>query len=392
MIIKQTTNILSIAAFGLSFGGDETRLLNQCRLINKDVFNCIICTPQSSPATMAPHFKSANAKIIYFKILPFKLKGFWAPVRLVILSINFLMYAVQLIRTLYKEKIHVIDSRLLGGGIYGLLAKKITGLPVIVTLYHKSELNALAKRFCVYLLRSSDAVVCDSKLRSGELRDWIGSEKPEYLVIPSAIELKFSDDKEMEEIKREKELSGKIIIGQIAGIIPFKGQDLLINAFNVITQKYNNTELWIVGYPRNIDYYNSLIQQAKDLNIAEKIRFISYPGYIGNIFQILDIQVHASRFDSLPNSILEGMSVGKPLIASTVGGIPDVVSHGQTGLLFETDDLQALINCMDQVISDPVLRMRLGEAAQARFDERYSPAFLTKQLENAITQISNITK
>nr|WP_299466668.1 glycosyltransferase family 4 protein [Mucilaginibacter sp.] len=338
---------------------------------------------------MTPHFKNANAKIIYFKILPFKLKNFWAPIRLVILFINFLMYSIQLIRTIYKENIHVIDSRLLGGGIYGLLAKKITRLPVIVTLYHKSELNTIVKRFCIYLLRSSDAVMCDSKMRSDELRDWIGSEKPEYLVIPSAIELKFSDDKEMEEIKKEKEFSGKLIIGQIAGIIPFKGQDLLINAFHIIAQKHNNIELWIVGYSRNVDYYNSLIRQVKDLNIADKVRFISYPDYIGNIFRTIDIQVHASRFDSLPNSILEGMSVGKPLIASSVGGIPDVVSHGHTGLLFDKNDLEALTNCMEQVIGDPDLRMRLGQAAQERFEERYSPVFLTKQLEGAITKISN---
>ena len=386
---KKTINILSIEAYGLSFGGDETRLLNQCRLINKDEFKCIICTPKRPSDTMISHFENANAKIIYFKTLRFKPKKIWAPVRLLILFINFLIYTVQLIRTIYKENIHVIDSRLLGGGLYGVVAKKITRLPVMVTIYHKSELNTLAKRFCVYLLRSSDVVMCDSKMRSDELREWIGSEKPEYLVIPSPIELKFSDDKEMEEIKKENELSGKIIISQIAGIIPFKRQDLLISAFHTIVQKHNNTELWIVGYPRNVDYYNSLIQQVKDLNIADKVRFISYPGYIGNIFRTIDIQVHASRYDSLPNSILEGMSAGKPLVASTVGGIPDVVSHGQTGLLFETDDLRALTRCMEQVISDPDLGRRLGQAAQKRFEERYSPFFLTRQLEDTLTKISN---
>jgi glycosyltransferase involved in cell wall biosynthesis len=386
---KQIINILSIEPYGLSFGGDETRLLNQCRLINKDEFKCIICAPKKSSDTMTPHFENANAKIIYFKTLRFNPKKIWAPVRLFILFINFLIYTAQLIRTIYKENIHVIDSRLLAGGIYGVVAKKITRLPVMVTIYHKSALNTLAKRFCVYLLRSSDVVMCDSKMRSDELREWIGSEKPEYLVIPSPIELKFSDDKEMEEIKREKEFSGKIIIGQIAGVIPFKGQDLLINAFHAIAQKHNNVELWIVGYPRNVDYYNSLIQQVKDLNIADKVRFISYPGYIGNIFRTIDIQVHASRFDSLPNSILEGMSAGKPLIACAVGGIPDVVSHEQTGLLFDTDDLQALTNCMEQLISDPDLRMKLGQAARKRFEERYSPVFLTKQLEGAITKLSN---
>lgn len=386
-MVKKTTNILSIVAFRLSFGGDETRLLNQCRLINQEAFKCIVCAPRSSSATMTEHFKNANAKIVYFKLLPFNLQKFAAPVRMLIMLANFLMYNAQLIRILYKEKIDIIDGRLLVGGIYGLLIKRITGLPVIVTLYHASPLKAFTKKFYLHLLRSSDAVVCDSKIRSDELRDWIGSGRPEYLVIPSAIELKFSDDAEIEQIKREKEIFGKIIIGQIAGVIPFKAQDLLINAFHYITQKHSNTELWIVGYPRNVDYYNSLIEQVNALNIADKVRFISYPGYIGNIFQAIDIQVHASRFDSLPNSILEGMSAGKPLIASKVGGIPDVVSHGQTGLLFEADDLQGLTDCMNQVISNPVLRKRLGQAAKARFDEQYSPAFLTRQLENAITKI-----
>jgi glycosyltransferase involved in cell wall biosynthesis len=386
---KQTINILSIEPYGLSFGGDETRLLNQCRLINKDAFNCIICTPRSSSDNMTLHFENAKAKIIYFKILPFELQNLWAPVRLLILSVNFLMYTFQLVRTIYRENIHVMDSRLLGGGLYGLLAKKITRVPVMVTIYHKSELNKLLKRFCIYLLRSSDAVMCDSKMRSDELREWIGSERPAYLVIPSPIELKFSEDEEMEGIKKEKKLSGKIIIGQIAGIVSFKGQDLLISAFHTIVQKHPNTELWIVGYPKTGDYYDSLLQQVKELDITGKVRFISYPGYIGNIFRAIDIQVHASRFDSLPNCILEGMSAGKPLVAAAVGGIPEMVSHGQTGLLFATGDLRDLTNCMEQVISDPDLCRRLGQAARERFEERYSPFFLTRQLEGALTKISN---
>ncbi|RZK15516.1 MAG: glycosyltransferase family 1 protein, partial [Flavobacterium sp.] len=304
------------------------------------------------------------------------------------IGVNFIMYATQLLRVIYKEKIDVLDGRLLGGGIYGLIAKKVTRLPTIITLYHKSVLKSFGKRFFLNLLGTSDAVICDSKMRSDELKHWIDCQKPKYLVIPSAINLKYSEDKEVEQIIRDKALSGKLIIAQIAGVIPFKGQDLLLSAFYRIAQNHNNIELWIVGYPRDIDYYNSLIEQVQELNIADKVRFISYPGYIGNIFRAIDIQVHASRFDSLPNSILEGMSVGKPLIACEVGGIPELITHGETGLLFEVDNLAALINCIDKLINDTEYRSKLGMAAFERFEERYSPAFLIKQLEDAIIEIT----
>ncbi|MDB5014932.1 MAG: glycosyl transferase group 1, partial [Daejeonella sp.] len=146
--------------------------------------------------------------------------------------------------------------------------------------------------------------------------------------------------------------------------------------------KYKNTELWIVGMIRNEKFFQLLKEKVKELGLQHRVTFLSYPGYIGNIFELVDIQVHASRFDSLPNSILEGMSVGKPLIASEVGGIPDMVIHNKTGLIFNPNDTNSLGNHLDRFVSDDLYRSQLGLAAKERFDQYYSPDFLSLQIEN----------
>lgn len=336
---------------------------------------------------MMSHFKNIDAKIIYITILPFNLKSVWKPLRFFLLLINFVMYSVQLVRILYNNKIDIIDGRLLAGGIYGLLAKKIMGLPVVVTLYQKSDYSFLGS-LCSYLLRSSDVIICDSQMRLDELKEWIGKSKARFLVIPSAIEVKFSDKDELRRMSWYREDKKKIVIGQIASIIPFKGQDLLIDVFGDISALHSMAELWLIGYSRDDIYYDRLQQQACELGIGDKVRFISYPGYIGDVFKMIDIQVHASRFDSLPNSILEGMSLGKALIASSVGGIPEVVDHGLTGLLFEVNDRRALADHLSELIVDEKKRERLGQAARKRFEEGYSPDFLIKQLEDEIADLT----
>ena len=389
IMMKKKINILSIHSTGLAFGGDETRLLNQCRLFNKDIFSCIVCAPKVSQGSMASHFEKANIRVIYIKTLVADPKKYITPLQYLIRALDFLFYLSQLIKIVYKEKIDILDGRLIGGAFLGILIKKLTNLPVIVTLYEIDESKTFYKRVSRYFLRYSDAIICDSQAKTDELREWINSSRPAYVLIPSAIELKFSSDASIEELKRNKESAGKIVMGQIARIIPHKGQDLLINAFNNIAKKHIDAELWIIGYIRDAGYYKDLMDLVKSLNLEHKVRFIHYPGYIGNVFKAIDIQVHPTRKDSLPNSILEGMSLGVPLISSSIGGIPEMVTHMETGLLFDIENPDELSHCLDQMLTNANFRQALGRAAKKRFDVHFSPDSLTKKLENVFGKISN---
>jgi len=382
-------NILSIHPSGLAFGGDETRLLNQCRLLDKEVFNCIICAPKrASEEDMMGHFEAARARIIFIKTLPLNSK-LPSSVGYFLRALNFLLYFLQLIKIILNEKIDVLDGRLRGGGVLALFAKMVTRHPVLVTIYGIDESKTLYKRIARYLLQFSNVIICDSVIKLDEIRNWVSSKNPHYLIIPSAIELKYSADEALEKSIAEKKSSGKIIIGQVSNLVPRKGQDVLISAFAANTTKYDNIELWIVGSLRDAEYYRSLVNLVKSLSLESKVRFIHYPGFIGNIFKALDIQVHPTRKDSLPNCILEGMSIGVPLISSSIGGIPEMVSHRKTGLLFDIENPEQLNSCIDELLKDVNFRKELGQAAKKRFDEDFSALSLSVKLEDTLKSVLN---
>jgi glycosyltransferase involved in cell wall biosynthesis len=116
------------------------------------------------------------------------------------------------------------------------------------------------------------------------------------------------------------------------------------------------------------------------------VTIFSYPGEIGDIWQLIDVQAHASMMDSSPMSVIEGMSVGKPAVVTDEGGIPELILHEETGIVVPQGDAQALANGLIRVLSDDELAKRFSEATQQRYREFHDPATMTRLLESVFIE------
>src|SRR5687768_5110613 len=135
---KTKINILSINT-RLGFGGDETRLLNQHELMDKEVFRLITCVPaRSKDFGIINHYYAAGMEVRFIDDW-FDIKKAKEPFIKLTRLINLLAYNLRLFRIINKEKIHILDGRLLSGGFYAVLLKIFTKLPVVTTLYHPSH-------------------------------------------------------------------------------------------------------------------------------------------------------------------------------------------------------------------------------------------------------------
>ena len=123
--------------------------------------------------------------------------------------------------------------------------------------------------------------------------------------------------------------------------------------------------------------------RAEHIGAAE-VRFVPYQTdlkAVASYYQAADVYAHAARADTFPNTVLEALACGTPVVATAVGGIPEQIEEGRTGFLVPVGDAQALAERLTQLLSDKNLRERQGrraaETARCRFDlHRQADAYL----------------
>ena len=157
-----------------------------------------------------------------------------------------------------------------------------------------------------------------------------------------------------------------------------KGIPELLKAYAVLRMSVPDAELVCAG----AGGIEAAMRQAQALGIAEAVRF---PGWLGAEekrawLARAAVFVLPSRAEGLPMALLEAMAAGVPVIASAVGGIPDVVQHGVNGLLIAPGDAVDLLRALRRVLRDPQLAARLGAAGRETVRARHAPEHVLERL------------
>jgi glycosyltransferase involved in cell wall biosynthesis len=130
-----------------------------------------------------------------------------------------------------------------------------------------------------------------------------------------------------------------------------------------------------------------LEEQVHALNLDDQIRFAGFRRDIQDIFQAMDMLILPSHSEGLPNVVLEAFSYGKAVVATSVGGVPELVEDGKNGILVPSENPKALADAIVQFMEDPVRRESLGEAARSATRLRFNFDDQTQKLEAIYTDI-----
>ena len=172
--------------------------------------------------------------------------------------------------------------------------------------------------------------------------------------------------------KAPSDVHGNITFGFAARMEELKGPMVLMEAFGVAYQQCENICLNIAG---DGSQRQKIAARAKTLNVAGRYRYhgvYAHPEERRAFMHRLDVFVMPSFNEGTPNSIVEAMAHGRPIIASDVGGIPDMIGD-EAGILVPAGDTKALASAMLRLARDRVLRQRMGNAAQLRYQKLFSP-------------------
>lgn len=384
----------------LVFGGDENRLLTLATSIDTDRFDLQVVTlkrpdPQLDAyyGSMREHYATAGVRVS--SLSEGHRNHGLAPGSVLRQARRVTMFwraLASVCRIVREERIDIIDGHTGPGNLIAVAAGVACRTRRVVTTYNVEQWQPRWLWQVVHqaTLGLADAIITDSDAVANATRRFMIT-RPQIHVIPNGVVPPRSGrtKEEMRRLFGLPEDPNVRVVGQISSLFPTKGHVVLIEAARTILEKRRDTAFLLVGYPRNDPAYRERLQsRARELGIEERVRILGYPGPIGDVWQTIDVHAHPTLLDSLPNAIIEGMSLGKPAVVTDVGGIATLVDHDRTGLVVPPGHADALAAAILRLLDDEPYAHALGLAARHRYEQSYTPGRMAEQLQRVFVDLA----
>jgi sugar transferase (PEP-CTERM/EpsH1 system associated) len=275
------------------------------------------------------------------------------------------------------ERIDIVHSHNWSTFLYAVCAARLAGVPRVVHGEHgKDDTMRHPKRLfgSRILAKGVDRVCAVSRDLAEEVaRDW-GVPRDRVRWIPNGVDLEaFGGDDRSEALRGELGLSpADLVVMNTGGFRTIKDHGTLLRAFAAVHGAEPRARLVLIGQGSAENPRGGLDQTAEALGIAASVRFAGVRTDIPRLLRTCDVYVNSSRYEGMSNTILEAMAAGRPVVATAVGGNPDLVGDGVTGYLVPAGDSEAMARRIRELLGDEPLRKRLGAAGRARMEAVHS--------------------
>jgi glycosyltransferase involved in cell wall biosynthesis len=162
-----------------------------------------------------------------------------------------------------------------------------------------------------------------------------------------------------------------LLLGTIANLLPLKGYEVMLDALPAILAAMPTVHYLIIG-GGGAEYCTRLKAMTVERGIAERVHFAGFQEFVASYLDALDLYVHPSLKEAFGLAVVEAMAMGKAVVATTVGGLPEVVAQGETGLLVPPGDAESFAAAVVSLLEDRARREQMGICGRARAQERFS--------------------
>jgi glycosyltransferase involved in cell wall biosynthesis len=221
-------------------------------------------------------------------------------------------------------------------------------------------------------------ITCGENMKMNLIKN-CGFPEDRVISIPTGVERKFF------EVKRNKDMAVKYglskdspIITNVGILRSVKGHEITLQAVKSVIKGVPEAKFLIVGDGPARERLENLVDE---LSIREYVIFTGFVRSIPEIYSFSDVIVLSSWSEGLPQSLIQAMAAGVPVVATAVGGVPEVVIHGQTGILVEAGDSHGLAEGIIKLLKDPELCKRLTEKAKQHVMDKYTIDHMIEKIE-----------
>ena len=346
----------------VAHGGVETILINWLTHLDRSRVQADLVVFANPDGSEKAFMDAANTAGLSVRTIP------WARRKPVFLA------ARRLTDILRSDQVDIVHCHNVYAEIVGYLAARRAGCKVLCTEYVWADFGwkrNIQQIIAAHVIRRFDLVTsqCAETMREG-IRRGIPAAKQKVLI--SGIEpcRDFMTPQERREGRSGYGLTDNdVVLLNLARLYPEKAQAFLLRCFRVILDKRPNARLWVFGVGPLEAELRSL---AQELRLGEAVRFMGFVPNPARTLQLADIQVHPSFAEGVPLALCEGMATGLPVLATAVGGVPEIIKSEVSGVLIPAKNEQVFIDQCLRLIDDAALRAKLGAGARAFIENDYT--------------------
>jgi glycosyltransferase involved in cell wall biosynthesis len=289
---------------------------------------------------------------------------------------------IRLARFLRSERVSVVHCHDQYSNFFSTMAARWAGVPVVIASkrwlhspWRYRIANGVGFRVATRVIANSDAVAASLERDDRLARDRV-------VVIPNFVdEAAFGPPSPNVRQAWTRELGlepNAVVVGIVASLLPIKDHVTLLHAVAPLVPEWPTLRLVIVGQGPELERLRTL---TTELGITHAVRFAGLRPQVPSFHYLFDISVLSSVSEGFPNSLVEAMAAGRPIVATDVGGVRDAVRHGENGLLVPRGDPSAFADALRMLLRDADLRRTMGAASARRAREEFHAATVVGSLE-----------
>jgi glycosyltransferase involved in cell wall biosynthesis len=284
-------------------------------------------------------------------------------------------------RLVRDRGVGLIHAHEFGANTYGTLAGRLARVPVVTTVHGQSYYADCRRRRLAYRVVSRAAVmVAVSEDIKRFVVERAGVSASRVRVVHNGIDaVRPVSAEERARLRTDLGIrDGERVVAVVGSLYGVKGHQYLLQGAPVVLETCPSTVFLIAGRG---DCGAALKEQARSLGIDERVRFLGFRQDVSALLAICDVFVLPSLSEGLSIAILEAMAAAKPVVTTRVGGNPELVVDGETGILVEPADARGLASAVTRILADPAEARRLGENGLSRVRSRFTMGKMVREYE-----------
>ena len=355
-------------------GGGERVAAALTAALDPERFDRALCVTRPSPRDQVEELRDAGVTVIELDRRRRLQPVAWLP----------------LVRHARRHGIDVLHCHKFGSNAWGAVIAPLIRAPVLVTHEHSWSFTGDRRRMLVdrhVIAPRAAAMVAVSSLDARRMVEIEHIPRDKVRVIPNGIVTPRVADPLA--LRRALAIDPEVpVIGFVGRLRPEKRVDLILTAAATLLRERKVHVVLVGAGPEEA----TLRDQVREASIADAVTFLGFRADATTLAAGFDVAVLASDREGAPLTLLEYMALGRPIVTTSVGGIPEIVEDGRDAVLVPPGDAASLAGAIGRLLDDPAERLRLGSEAAARQAAQFSFEEMTRRVERLYLELLGRTE